>query len=99
MFLELKQRYKEIYYYKTKNNREVAFLVKEDKGNIILIQVTAGLLDQKTRHREVSALEQAMKELGVNSALILTEDSEEIIKIKNILITVKPVYKWLINLP
>ena len=97
VFVELKRRYEEVYYYRTKNGREVDFLVRHDKRNIILIQVTDSFSGAIVRQRETDALFAAMEELKVHKALILTDDNEETIRMKGKTLTVKPVYKWLIT--
>ena len=38
-----------------------------------------------------------MEELSIKNSIVLTEDHEETIKDKNKLITVQPVYKWLLQ--
>lgn len=95
-FLEIKRRFPEVYYYKTLGNLEVDFLVKSGKKDIGLIQVTDNLDTDKTRSREVDSLERAMQELKLEKALILTQDTEEEIKLKGKVISVKPLYKWLL---
>lgn len=97
VFTELKRRHKDIYYYKTTNNLEVDFFVKECKNKFLLYQVSESLGNAKVRQREISSLVSAMNELKVNNAFILTEDSEERIQDKNKTIAVKPVYKWLLE--
>jgi len=97
VFLELKRRYPEIYYYKTANNLEVDFLVKSGRKDIALIQVADNLDSEKTKQRETGALTRAMDELKLKSALILTEDSEEEIKLNGKAIIVQPIYKWLLG--
>lgn len=97
VFLELRRRYAEIYYYKTANNMEVDFLIKNGRKNIALIQVADNLDTEKTRQREIDALTQAMDELKLKKSLILTEDAEEEIKSKDRAIAVQPVYKWLLE--
>ncbi len=96
VFGELKRRGKEVYYYKTKNNLEVDFLIKEGLKIDTLIQVTQTLSGDKVRERKIKALVLAMDELKLKKGLILTEDEEEEIKVKNKTITVIPVYKWLL---
>ena len=96
VFIELKRKIEDIYYYKTVNNLEVDFLIKTDK-KISLIQVTEGLYNEKTRKREIASLLTAMEELSIKNSIVLTEDHEETIKDKNKLITVQPVYKWLLQ--
>lgn len=96
VFVELKRRYKDIYYYRTANNLEVDFLIKNGK-DIILVQVTENIKEQKVRDREINALAIARKELKTTNSFILTLDKEERIKIQNKTIIVKPIYKWLIE--
>lgn len=97
VFLELRRNFQEIYYYKTTNNLEVDFLIKTGKNGLKLIQVAENLDNEKTRHRELNALKKAMDELKLKTALILTEDTEEEITLEGKVITVKPIYKWLLG--
>ena len=96
VFLELKRRFQEVYYYKTAANLEVDFLIRDKGQKKSLIQVTQSLADEKTRDREIKALISALKELNGKSAVILSEDDEERIKIAGKTITVVPIYKWLL---
>ena len=97
VFLELRRKFQEIYYYKTTNNLEVDFLIKSGKNDLMLIQVADNLDNEKTRQRELNALIKAMDELKLKVALILTEDTEEEIALKGKIIIVKPIYKWLLE--
>jgi predicted AAA+ superfamily ATPase len=97
VFLELRRKFQEIYYYKTTNNLEVDFLIKSGKNDLKLFQVVANLDDEKTRYRELNALEKAMDELKLKTAIILTEDTEEEIVLKGKVLIVKPIYKWLLG--
>jgi len=97
VFLELRRKFQEIYYYKTTNNLEVDFLIKSGKNDLSLIQVADNLDNEKTRHRELNALEKAMDELKLKTALILTEDTEEEIALRGKVLRVKPIYKWLLE--
>jgi predicted AAA+ superfamily ATPase len=96
VYLELRRRYKDIFYYKTEDNLEVDFLVREGTKIVLLIQVTESLKDQKTREREYKALAQAMKELRVERGLILTQNEEpadpEFPEIE-----VQAIYQWLLE--
>lgn len=96
VFLELRRKFQEIYYYKTSNNLEVDFLIKSGKNDLKLIQVADNLDNEKTRHRELNALIKAMEELKLKTALILTEDTEEEIALEGKVVMVKPIYKWLL---
>ncbi len=63
IFLHLRQQPdSQIFYYRTKNNAEVDFLVKQ-AGKIKLIQVAWTVKDFSTREREISSLFEALKEL------------------------------------
>jgi len=71
VFLELKRRFENIYYYKTKDNYEVNFLIKENEKITHLIQVSLILNDEKTLKREIRALQKAKEELKTDAKLIL----------------------------
>lgn len=93
VYLELRRRYKEIYYYRTKNNFEVDFLIREGTTIVALIQVTESLANEKTRARELRSLEEAMLELKVSKGIVLTYDETESLDS----IEVIPLYKWLLS--
>ena len=97
VFLHLLKTEKEIYYYRTKDNLEVDFLIKEKQKIKLLIQVCLTIKNFETKEREIKALVKAMKELKLEQALILTEDEEDIIKIDNKKIKVMPTFQWLLE--
>lgn len=97
VFLALLRQKKELYYYKTKNNREVDFLVKDNQTAEILIQVCWDLSNESTRKREVRGLVEAMEEFDMSEGLILTDDEEGVIKEGNKVINIKPAYKWVLE--
>lgn len=97
VYLHLQQNYGKLFYYKTKNNLEVDFLVKTGLRNEAVIQVAWSVKDEKTRGREVRALAAAMGELGLKQGFILTYDEEDEIGVGDKIIFVKPVYKWLLS--
>lgn len=98
VFGELKRRgTEEIYYYLTKDGKEVDFLTRKNNEISSLIQVTESLENDKVRKRESDALFKSMNELKMSQGLILTYDSEEIIQLDNKTITVMPIYKWLLE--
>lgn len=96
VYLELRRKGKEIFYYKTEDGLEVDFLIREGTQITLLVQVTETLKDPKTRAREYKALIQAMKELEVEKGLILTQEEEssdpEFPEIE-----VVPIYHWLLK--
>ncbi|VVB93601.1 AAA domain protein [uncultured archaeon] len=97
VYLELKRRGKEIYYWKGKG--EVDFLLKEGLEIRELIQVCWNADDEDTKSREVKALIEAMKEFNFKkNGLIITDDfdSEEISDGKKIIFM--PLWKWLLDI-
>ncbi|MEA3493924.1 MAG: ATP-binding protein [Candidatus Margulisiibacteriota bacterium] len=97
VFVELKRRGSEIYYHKTAKGLEVDFLVKKGRKVEKLIQVTLGMGKTGVKERELNALLSALEELDVKEGMILTEEEEKEIKLGGKKITVKPVYKWLLE--
>ena len=81
VFLELIRRgfvpNKTLFSYKTKNNKEVDFICRRGFDNFELIQVCYDLSAEKTKEREISALDSAKKELNCKSSLIITGDNLE----------------------
>ena len=94
IFLELKRRFKEIYYYKTKDNYEVDFLIKQNEKITHLIQVSLTITNEKTLKREIRALKKAKEELNCNAKLILLTLDNPQIKENNIEII--NAIKWLL---
>jgi len=97
VFLELRRRFKAIFYYKTHNNLEVDFLVQDESGHAQLFQVSWSLVDAKTRNRELAALSKAMEETGIQEGWILTQAETETINLDGKVIYVVPVYQWLLG--
>lgn len=77
IFLHLRRQHKQIYYYQTKKGTQIDLLTLSSTGEISLYQVTITLNDQSTKHREVNALNHAMKELNIKTGMIVTLDDEE----------------------
>lgn len=97
VFLELKKKGEKMYYYRTKNNYEVDFAVKKGTAIRELIQVAWSLEDSGTKDREVKALCAALDEQGLKEGSILTHHEEEFLEVAGKRITVKPVYRWVLE--
>ncbi len=93
VFLELKRRAQEIYYFKDKN--ECDFIIKEKNKITQAIQVCFQI-DQNNRERELAGLREAMKKFDLQKGLILTKAQEEQVG-ENSGIEIKPVWKWLLE--
>lgn len=97
VFLELRRRGEEIFYYKTKKNHEIDFLTWRKDRPEKLIQVAWDLHDKKTASREVKSMLEGMEELKIKEGLILTNEEEKTIKRMSSTIEIMPVYKWLLK--
>ena len=97
VYLHLRARESEIYYYRTKNRKEVDFFVKEKTNPKILIQVVWSLDGVEKRERELDGLMDAMNETGLKEGFILTYSEEETIKKDGKTVHIFPVYKWLLE--
>ena len=97
--IELLRREKEFYYYKTRDVKEVDFVIKEGLAIAQLVQVCYEISDKTTRNREINSLIKVAKETGCNNLMILTWDFEgnETIKGKDIVFL--PIWKWLLPAP
>lgn len=93
IFIELKRRNKEVFFYKTKEGYEVDFLVHDDEPVLILVSYT--LADKNTEKREVRALLASMRELNVNNALLITHEEEDVLVFGSLGIYVLPAWKFL----
>ncbi|MBI5447917.1 MAG: ATP-binding protein [Gammaproteobacteria bacterium] len=102
VFIELKRRKYDIYYYKTteeKGSRECDFILRDGVQTFQVIQVCTELHDPATKEREILGLIEAMDKFALASGLIITENEEysEIREMNNkkYNIVVKPLWKWL----
>lgn len=98
-YLSLKRNNRggEIFYYKTKKNFEVDFLVKKGGKIRNLIQISSDIYSLKTREREERALIDAMEELKMPEGIIINENTEKEKRILNKKIIYIPLWKWLLR--
>jgi len=91
----------EIFYWKSPQQEETDFIIKEGLRIKKLIQVCYDISDPDTKNREVRGLIKASKELRCNNLLVITEDKEgeEEIEWFGTKRKVKyvPLWKWLIE--
>jgi|CXWL01.1.fsa_nt_gi predicted AAA+ superfamily ATPase len=95
----LKQRTNEqkIFYYKTRNNKEVDFIIRDGAKTTSALQICANLNDHHTEKRELSALWEAGEELNCTDLKIISWDEEREIKKKGKIIQIIPLWKWIIR--
>lgn len=91
VFAELRRRTMEIAYVRTASGREVDFLTPEG-----LVQVCASMDDDATREREMRALREAMSELGLREATIVTLHEEREERVPEGTIHVTSAWRWLL---
>lgn len=99
VFTALRRVTPDIFYYKTKAGREVDFLAGRQGSPRLLVQVCEAMADQQTRRRELTALAQAMAELGLAQGIIVTRNEEEQVPVDSGKIDVVPAWRFLLNLP
>ena len=96
VFNHLNRSYDEIYYYRSKNNLEVDFLVKS-RNQFKAIQVCYSISDPETRQREIKSLLKCAEEIKLKEGYILTYNEEGSEKINGVEIKIIPVWKLLMN--
>ena len=103
VFLELIKRFEDtntaeissIYYHY--ENYECDFIIKTGLEITQAIQVTKSLSNEETRKRELNGLKDAMKKHNLSQGLILTEDESEEFEYQGYKVTVKPIWRWLLE--
>jgi uncharacterized protein len=94
VFNSLRRGSKEIFYYRTAQQKEVDFVVMSPKGDLALFQACLSLSEVNTRRREIDALIEAAIELDLKEGTIITLDEEETVIQKEIQIHIQPFWKW-----
>ena len=98
VFLELLRRKNKvgynIFYYRSRNNRETDFVLREKFQVKQLIQVCYDLTGKKIEKREIDSIMECSGELQCDNLLIITWDQEGTIEKEGKTIRVVPYYKW-----
>lgn len=98
VFLELLRRKSKvgenIFYYRSRNNRETDFVVRERFHISQLIQVCYDITGKKTEKREVDSVMECARELKCDNLLIITWNYEGVIEKDGLTINIIPYYKW-----
>lgn len=85
-----------IFYYKTRNTKEIDFVLKKGLKIEYLIQVFYQINKEREK-KEINALLEASQELSCDKLLVITWDEEKEEKIKNKLVKFIPLWQWLLN--
>jgi len=88
---------REIFYYHTRNDREVDFALKSGTEITELIQVTYESSNPDVVQREIKALVEAGKELNVSNLLVLTWDDKREMEKDGMTIKFRPLWEWLLD--
>ncbi|WP_279161568.1 DUF4143 domain-containing protein, partial [Muribaculum intestinale] len=87
VFVELLRRGyipgKTLFYYRTRNDKEIDFVTRKGAKVEQLIQVCYDMTSEKTRKRELNAIVEASEELHCDNLLVITNDQQEDIVWKN----------------
>ena len=95
VFIELARRGAEVHYFEEK--QECDFVVKEGEGpGFAAFQVCRELTDEN-RPRETGGLTAACRRLALTEGTILTDDQEWEEEAEGIKISVRPVWRWLLE--
>ncbi len=101
VFMELVKRGNQpnrgLFYYKTRNDREIDFVVKKGIEILELVQVCYESINQSVENREAKTLLEASDELKVDTLTVLTWNEEREVKKDGKTIQFKPLWKWLLD--
>lgn len=99
VFMELVKRgarpNRNLFYYKTRNNREIDFVLKDGVVIRELIQVCYDAQSDVAAQREVKALVEASEELHVQQLTVLTWDQQHEERIGTYRVMFRPLWDWL----
>ncbi|KAF5057570.1 AAA domain protein [anaerobic digester metagenome] len=98
VFTALRRTTPDIFYYRTKSGQEVDFVCRRRDESRMLVQVCESMVDPQTKKREVSALTNAMSELGLRHGTIVTRGETDRISVDAGTIEVTPAWRFLLDL-
>jgi uncharacterized protein len=86
---------RELFYYKTRNDREIDFVLKKGYEVVELIQVAYESTNTDVEEREIKALVEAGKELNVTKLTVLTWNEKREVQKDNVTVQFIPLWEWL----
>ena len=89
---------KTMFYYRSRNDKEVDFVLRKGTHIEQLVQVCYDMSNVKTEKREVDSLVECADELNCSNLVIVTNNEERTIEKDGFRIDVVPVAKWSISL-
>lgn len=101
VFIELLRRgydlKKSLFYYRTSNDKEVDFVIRDGRKVTSLIQVSYDISKTKTRERELDALVKASEELKCDNLMLMTWNHDGSVEYKGKSIRIMSMDKWFIE--
>ncbi|HME52034.1 MAG TPA: ATP-binding protein [Candidatus Lokiarchaeia archaeon] len=97
VFLELKRRGKDVYYWKD-GTHEVDFIAVEGGQPVTMIQVCWDVMDPKTLKREIDGLVAAGELLGISEGTLITQVEEKEEDHDGLHLRFKPLAYWLLEI-
>ncbi len=94
VFLELKRRGCEIFYFEEKG--ECDFIAKSEDNKLLPVQVCFELTEENSE-REIRGVVEACHFVGVKEGMLLTFDEEKEVSVEGVNIRVLPLWKWCIE--
>ncbi len=88
---------RDLFYYKTRNDREIDFVVKNGIDVTELIQVCYESINSEVEQRETKALVEASDELKVKKLTVLTWDEKRAVEKDGMTIYFRPLWEWLLE--
>jgi predicted AAA+ superfamily ATPase len=88
---------RDLFYYKTRNDREVDFVIKNGAEVTELIQVCYESISVDVEQRETKALLEACGELKAKKLIVLTWDEKREFKKDDVVINFVPLWEWLMT--
>ena len=102
VFVELLRRGydtdKTMFYYRSRNDKEVDFVLRKGTHIECLVQVCYDMSSSKTEKREVDSLTECAGELNCCNLVIVTNNDERTIEKDSYSIDIVPVAKWKVSL-
>ena len=89
---------KTMFYYRSRNDKEVDFVLRKGTHIDRLVQVCYDMSNTKTEKREVDSLTECAGELNCSKLVIVTNNEERVIEKDGYRIEVVPVAKWIVSL-
>lgn len=88
---------KSLFYYRTSNDKEVDFVIRDGRKVTSLIQVSYDISKTKTRERELDALVKASEELKCDNLMLITWNHDGSVEYRGKSIRIISMDKWFIE--